>query len=244
MDVIISGERSCTLKCASLETTIQNLQEMVRETLNEDMSPTLFLGSKPLRSENTLSIYLPSNVDTIHLTCQYFGLVGGKGGFGSLLRGQKSSKQTTNKGAMRDLSGRRLRHVEDEQRLQQWVKDEQKRKEEEEKKKEEEQIKRMEEKREQLAKTSKKLDKVADVVSNAVQKGLAKNGGRVFGATSEKELNMETNSDHKKKREREDGEPKANKKKRKNLFATEFDDLSSADDDSDEKGKQRAKQDE
>eukprot|EP00605_Chrysophyceae_sp_TOSAG23-4_P000093 GSChrysophyteH1.ASY1.ANO1.96.1 assembled CDS len=50
-------------------------------------------------------------------------IVGGKGGFGALLRlnaRQKGEKTTTNFGACRDLSGRRLRHVNDEIILKKW----------------------------------------------------------------------------------------------------------------------------
>merc|ERR1712000_372723 len=48
------------------------------------------------------------------------GLLGGKGGFGSLLRGQKSTVRTTNFSACRDLNGRRLRHVEQDKALEEW----------------------------------------------------------------------------------------------------------------------------
>jgi hypothetical protein len=48
-------------------------------------------------------------------------LCGGKGGFGALLRGQgRDGKITDNFDAMRDLSGRRVRHVEAEKKLKQW----------------------------------------------------------------------------------------------------------------------------
>lgn len=51
-------------------------------------------------------------------------LCGGKGGFGALLRGQgRDGKITDNFDAMRDLSGRRIRHVEAEKKLQEWQKD-------------------------------------------------------------------------------------------------------------------------
>lgn len=51
-------------------------------------------------------------------------LCGGKGGFGALLRGQgRDGKITDNFDAMRDLSGRRIRHVEAEKKLQQWQDD-------------------------------------------------------------------------------------------------------------------------
>lgn len=51
------------------------------------------------------------------------GIAGGKGGFGAMLRAQAKqagAKKTTDFGACRDLSGRRLRHVNDEKILQKW----------------------------------------------------------------------------------------------------------------------------
>jgi Silencing defective 2 N-terminal ubiquitin domain len=51
------------------------------------------------------------------------GIAGGKGGFGAMLRSlakQAGTKKTTDFGACRDLSGRRLRHVNDEKILQKW----------------------------------------------------------------------------------------------------------------------------
>lgn len=51
-----------------------------------------------------------------------FRLLGGKGGFGSLLRSQKGKgKKTTNLDAMRDLSGRRLRHSKAVDRIKDWL---------------------------------------------------------------------------------------------------------------------------
>lgn len=48
-------------------------------------------------------------------------LKGGKGGFGSLLRSMKpKNKEGENFEACRDLSGRRLRNVNNEQRLAEW----------------------------------------------------------------------------------------------------------------------------
>ena len=50
------------------------------------------------------------------------GLLGGKGGFGSLLRAIGAQIQkTTNHEAMRDLSGRRQRDVNNEQRAREYV---------------------------------------------------------------------------------------------------------------------------
>ena len=50
-------------------------------------------------------------------------LLGGKGGFGSLLRATTSAvgaRRTTDLSAMRDLHGRRLRHVQQERQLDEW----------------------------------------------------------------------------------------------------------------------------
>ncbi|EGC34720.1 hypothetical protein DICPUDRAFT_79538 [Dictyostelium purpureum] len=56
---------------------------------------------------------------------------GGKGGFGSLLKStgtRVGQKKTTNFDACRDLSGRRLRHVNNEKKLKEWMEDEESRK--------------------------------------------------------------------------------------------------------------------
>lgn len=50
-----------------------------------------------------------------------FRLLGGKGGFGSLLRSQKGGKKTTNFDAMRDLTGRRVRHAKAVERIKTWI---------------------------------------------------------------------------------------------------------------------------
>lgn len=53
-------------------------------------------------------------------------LPGGKGGFGSLLRGaatKAGQKKTSNFDACRDMSGRRLRHVNAEKKLKEWKAD-------------------------------------------------------------------------------------------------------------------------
>ncbi|WOK94912.1 hypothetical protein Cni_G03617 [Canna indica] len=57
-------------------------------------------------------------------------LPGGKGGFGSLLRGaatKAGQKKTNNFDACRDMSGRRLRHVNAEKKLEEWKAEEEER---------------------------------------------------------------------------------------------------------------------
>ncbi|CAG9863055.1 unnamed protein product [Phyllotreta striolata] len=49
-------------------------------------------------------------------------ILGGKGGFGSMLRAIGAQiEKTTNREACRDLSGRRLRDINEEQRLKKWI---------------------------------------------------------------------------------------------------------------------------
>ncbi|XP_031263117.1 replication stress response regulator SDE2 [Pistacia vera] len=64
---------------------------------------------------------------TFHLVLP---LLGGKGGFGSLLRGaatKAGQKKTNNFDACRDMSGRRLRHVNAEKKLEEWKAEEEER---------------------------------------------------------------------------------------------------------------------
>ncbi|XP_077498211.1 splicing regulator SDE2 [Amblyomma americanum] len=56
------------------------------------------------------------------VTCVLTGIIGGKGGFGSMLRAIGAQiEKTTNREACRDLSGRRLRDINHEARLKRWV---------------------------------------------------------------------------------------------------------------------------
>ena len=60
---------------------------------------------------------------TVAIHPRHSAIRGGKGGFGTLLKGQSKqagAKQTLDFGACRDLSGRRLRHVNDEIKLRKW----------------------------------------------------------------------------------------------------------------------------
>ncbi|OTF69963.1 hypothetical protein BLA29_003147, partial [Euroglyphus maynei] len=78
----------------------------------------------------------PNGTDIfIHL---FIPILGGKGGFGSMLRAIGAQiEKTTNREACRDLSGRRLRDVNEEKRIKEWIKKQADRKKEEEKKKRE-----------------------------------------------------------------------------------------------------------
>ncbi|XP_042480878.1 replication stress response regulator SDE2 [Macadamia integrifolia] len=72
-------------------------------------------------SEETLIVAAEDGLfPSVHLLLR---LLGGKGGFGSLLRGaatKAGQKKTNNFDACRDMSGRRLRHVNAEKKLEEW----------------------------------------------------------------------------------------------------------------------------
>ncbi|XP_024020957.1 replication stress response regulator SDE2 [Morus notabilis] len=79
----------------------------------------LITGTSQLRDDSVISSdggHFPAVFLTLRLR-------GGKGGFGSLLRGAGSKawqKKTSNFDACRDMSGRRLRHVNAEKKLEEW----------------------------------------------------------------------------------------------------------------------------
>uniref|UniRef100_A0A1D1Y4G9 UPF0667 protein C1orf55 n=1 Tax=Anthurium amnicola TaxID=1678845 RepID=A0A1D1Y4G9_9ARAE len=80
----------------------------------------LVSGCREIRDETLIS----ASDDGIFPSCSLLlRLRGGKGGFGSLLRGaatKAGQKKTNNFDACRDMSGRRLRHVNAEKKLEEW----------------------------------------------------------------------------------------------------------------------------
>lgn len=86
---------------------------------------SLWIGSRRLRSNEFLSKIIPNGFVEIRLSLG--GLSGGKGGFGAMLRQIAKNCKVTHFGAMRDLSGRRVQHVEQDEELARW-KEEQKNK--------------------------------------------------------------------------------------------------------------------
>ncbi|KAL1198095.1 putative splicing factor SF3a60 [Cardamine amara subsp. amara] len=84
----------------------------------------LICGGYQISDESSIS----QSDATVNLV---LSLRGGKGGFGSLLRGaatKAGQKKTNNFDACRDMSGRRLRHVNAEKRLEEWKEGEEERK--------------------------------------------------------------------------------------------------------------------
>ncbi len=104
----------CTLKHMLTMPAVHIMQEHLGIPATELV---LVVGGRPLCA---CGASLPDGA-TLHA---HLRLAGGKGGFGALLRGQgRDGKVTTNFDACRDLSGRRIRAVEAEQKLKQWEAD-------------------------------------------------------------------------------------------------------------------------
>lgn len=78
----------------------------------------LRFSGKDLRDDQRLGDFGAEHGCVISLLLR---LRGGKGGFGALLRGQgRDGKITTNYDACRDLTGRRLRHINADKKLEEW----------------------------------------------------------------------------------------------------------------------------
>ncbi|XP_023513906.1 replication stress response regulator SDE2-like [Cucurbita pepo subsp. pepo] len=89
----------------------------------------LVTGVRQIEDDSVVSCFdeCSGKFPTVHLLLR---LLGGKGGFGSLLRGaatKAGQKKTNNFDACRDMSGRRLRHVNAEKRLEEWKAEEEER---------------------------------------------------------------------------------------------------------------------
>ncbi|KAK1666440.1 hypothetical protein QYE76_054599 [Lolium multiflorum] len=118
---LLDGHTRClrfptpTLTGAALLHTIAALTHIPATSL------LLLTGRRTITPTTTLHAPAPSTHFPTASTL--LRLRGGKGGFGSLLRGAASKagqKKTSNFDACRDINGRRLRHVNAERRLEEW----------------------------------------------------------------------------------------------------------------------------
>lgn len=164
--------RNRLLPASSAGGTLGGLREMVFDVCGIAPEEQM-LSSSSIALSFALAASEGKLPDEILLTVQVSArCLGGKGGFGAMLRGQSSRpgmKQVTpNTGAMRDLSGRRLRHVEQEQKLKDWAADAEKRKAEKEEEKKAKRQKYQEETHsvasEYVAQAAVDVDEIKDAV--------------------------------------------------------------------------------
>ncbi|KAH7682329.1 Ubiquitin-like protein [Dioscorea alata] len=111
-------------QCLQIPTPIVSGEALKRSLFSKTKIPLRFQrlvsGSREILDETFIS----ASSDGLFPSCVLLlRLRGGKGGFGSLLRGaatKAGQKKTNNFDACRDMSGRRLRHVNAEKRLEEW----------------------------------------------------------------------------------------------------------------------------
>jgi len=114
------GDEEAWPSCKERASCLESSEEEVESEGEEDFR-VLFQG-RDLEDEKAAAAFL--KLLTSGQPCMVrvlFRLLGGKGGFGSLLRSQKGGKKTTNFDAMRDLNGRRIRHVKAVERIKTWL---------------------------------------------------------------------------------------------------------------------------
>ena len=92
---------------------LANLREILNEYCEKTGIPTSFIRA----TQNSRPIKEINPEFTVILSLK---VCGGKGGFGSLLRGQGLIARVDNFEACRDLNGRRIRDVNNEIRLTEW----------------------------------------------------------------------------------------------------------------------------
>jgi len=100
------------------ESSIESVQQFVEERCGIPVQhQSLWHNGKRFTHLSSSSSY--------HEISVHLSVCGGKGGFGSMLRAAGKLNKTTNKSAMRDLSGRRQRYVEQEKELLAWMDEQQ-----------------------------------------------------------------------------------------------------------------------
>lgn len=90
--------------------------DLLRNSLHEDIIADFYVVCNGRKIKEELPL---ENGKTYHIVPR---LVGGKGGFGSMLRAIGAQiEKTTSREACRDLSGRRMRDINNEKKLKDWL---------------------------------------------------------------------------------------------------------------------------
>lgn len=112
-NVCVEGVHQLTIQPAT--NSRMDIIEAVSEALN--LLPTEFYLTQNGKLVN--SEFINMETSRIHVCMRFLG---GKGGFGSMLRAIGAQiEKTTNREACRDLSGRRLRDINEEKRLKEYL---------------------------------------------------------------------------------------------------------------------------
>ena len=118
--ILLTNPFSPTITLNSLLPTDQilDLRAYISSHYNLPSSYLIFSSNSRILSNETSLLSLNSSIISLN-----FALKAGKGGFGSLLRGQAATKRkTTNFDSSKDLKGRRIRNVENEKKLKEFLK--------------------------------------------------------------------------------------------------------------------------
>mmetsp|Transcript_13135 Transcript_13135/g.39736 ORF Transcript_13135/g.39736 Transcript_13135/m.39736 type:complete len:413 (-) Transcript_13135:241-1479(-) len=119
MQLFVRADRTLCVDVEPLFTVLELKQALQQRTGINVSEQRLVCGGRPLQ-HNTTTL-AAAGVRPL-ATLQLLGrLRGGKGGFGALLRAGARSSRNENVDACRDLSGRRLRHVNADKKLREWA---------------------------------------------------------------------------------------------------------------------------
>jgi hypothetical protein len=118
MQIFVHSHIVSVLHVDDARTTGLDLRKAVAN--HEDIPIDSFFMQLQGKVVNDANILVLENSMNVRVSLR---LLGGKGGFGAMLKSmakRSGAKKTTDFGACRDLSGRRLRHVNDEILLKKW----------------------------------------------------------------------------------------------------------------------------
>lgn len=118
-EFLVHFTRTLRVSLAAAHATVESIKQQVQEReLVPAAALELYVDGRKLSSDANVPV-----APVVVRVRQSGGLLGGKGGFGAMLRSQgkgSGAKATTDFGACRDLHGRRLRHVNQEIAMQKW----------------------------------------------------------------------------------------------------------------------------
>ncbi|CAI9292089.1 unnamed protein product [Lactuca saligna] len=120
--------KSRTLNFETPRIPVSSIKVQIQNLTSIPVHYQLLLSNGKTLFDDGVLYHGNSAPSTVHLLLR---LRGGKGGFGSLLRGaatKAGQKKTNNFDACRDMSGRRLRHVNAEKKMEEWLAEEKERK--------------------------------------------------------------------------------------------------------------------